>query len=128
MQHSLWKMYSRIQNGLLANKKIVVYPKNLLCLEVLKVLYKEGYVNGFRINPQNKKIVDIFLKYSNGKPAFLKMVSPSKPGSRLYVSVTTLWKVKTSMVTFIISTPKGVYSDKDCRRFGLGGEVIGLIS
>lgn len=128
MQHSLWNMYSCIQNGLLANQKSILCPSNKFCLTVLSVFYKEGYINGFRFFPKKAGMIEIFLKYNNGKPAIQKIVSPSRPGRRVYVSAKTIWKTPSSLVTYILSTPKGVYSDKDCRRFGLGGELIGLLS
>jgi small subunit ribosomal protein S8 len=124
MQHSLWQMYSRIQNGVSVRKKSVFHPKNTLCVDTLKILYKEGYINGFRINSENSRFVEIFLKYSHGKPALEKIFSPSKPGRRLYVSVKTLCKLRTSLTTLILSTSKGLLSDKDCRKMRSGGEVL----
>lgn len=127
MQHSLWNMYSRIRNGLSARKKSVLHPRDALCLEILKVFYKEGYINGFRIDPTNSNFIEIFLKYSKGKPVLTKLVAPSKPGRRLYLSLKTLWKVKTSLMTLIVSTSKGIYSDKDCRKLQCGGEILCVI-
>lgn len=94
---------------------------------VLSVLYKEGYINGFRLSSQKSGFVEIFLKYHHGKPAIKKLASPSKPGRRLYLCSKDVWKVQSSMVTYILSTPKGVFSDKDCRKLNCGGEVIGLL-
>ena len=128
MQHSVWNMYSRIRNGLLARKKSIIHPKNQLCLQLLKVFYKEGFINGFRLVPTDKNQIEIFLKYHGDKPAINKLVPLSKPGRRLYTPLKTLWKVKTSMTNLIISTSNGVYSEKDCRKRGVGGEILCLIS
>lgn len=128
MQHSVWNMYSRIRNGLLARKKSIVHPKNQLCLQLLKVFYKEGFLNGFRLLPGDKQKIEIFLKYHGDKPAISKLLPLSKPGRRLYIPVKTLWKVKTSVNNLIISTSKGVFSEKDCRKSGIGGEILCLIS
>jgi small subunit ribosomal protein S8 len=98
-----------------------------LCLQVLKVLYSEGYINGFRINPKDLNSVEIFLKYNNGKPAVKKIQSMSKPGRRIYASINALWKLETSLLTLVVSTPKGILSDKQCRKFHQGGEVLCIV-
>lgn len=128
MQHCVWSMYSAIRNGSIARRKSILHPKNSLCIRVLMILYKEGYINGFRINPGNLEQLEIFLKYNNGKPVLKKISSLSKPGRRIYVSVKTLWKLKTSLSTLIISTPKGLLSDKTCRKLHQGGEVLCVVS
>lgn len=124
MQHSLWNMYARLRNGALAGKKSVFHPKNVFLLQLLRVLYKEGYINGFRFFPENLKMVEIFLKYPNGKPAFSVIKALSRPGRRIYVSAKTLWKVETSLKTLIVSTPQGIFSAKECRERNLGGEIL----
>ena len=127
MQHSIWKMSSTIKNGLLARKKSVKHPSKSLCKQVLKTLYKEGYINGFRNVPGNLTMIEILLKYNSGKPAISKLYAVSKPGRRVYVSVSSLWKLSTSLQTLIISTPRGVLSDKECRQKHLGGELLFVI-
>lgn len=124
MQHSIWKMYSTIHNGLLARKKSVVHPHKSICVNVLKVMYKEGYINGFRKLPNYPNKIEIFLKYNNGKPAISKFSTISKPSRRIYTKVETLWKLSTSLQTLIVSTPRGILSDKECRKLRLGGEVL----
>nr|YP_008519363.1 30S ribosomal protein S8 [Microchloropsis salina]AGI48942.1 30S ribosomal protein S8 [Microchloropsis salina] len=124
MQHSIWKMYSTIRNGLLTRKKSVLQPHKAICIDVLKVMYKEGYINGFRkLSGQSDKI-EIFFKYNNGNPAITKLSALSKPSCRLYVRVESLWKLNTSLQTLIISTPRGIFSDKECRKLHLGGEIL----
>jgi small subunit ribosomal protein S8 len=124
MQHSIWKMYSTIQNGLLAHKKSVIHPHKAICVNVLKVMYKEGYINGFRKLPDQPNKIEIFLKYNNGKPAICKLASISKPSRRIYTRVESLWKLSTSLQTLIVSTPRGVLSDRECRKLRLGGEIL----
>lgn len=124
MQHSIWKMYSTIHNGLLARKKSVLHPNKAICINVLKVMYKEGYINGFRkLSDQSDKI-EIFLKYNKGKTVITKLSTLSKPSRRLYLKVGSLWKLSTSLQTLIVSTPQGVLSDKECRKLRLGGELL----
>lgn len=111
----------------MSRRKSIIYPKNLLCFKILSILYKEGYINGFRTYPSNTKYFEIFLKYQSGKPVINKIQPVSKPGRRVYVSVDTLWKLETSLLTVIVSTSKGIFSDKQCRRFSQGGEVLCVI-
>ena len=124
MQHSIWKMYATIHNGFLARKKSVRHPHKSICLNVLKVMYKEGYINGFRRLPDQPEILEIFLKYNQGKPAISKLSIISKPSRRIYTKVNSLWKLSTSLQTLILSTSQGIISDKECRKLGLGGEVL----
>lgn len=127
MQHSLWKMYSTIRNGLLAGKHSVIHPYKSICPKVLAVMYKEGYINGFRKLPNEPNKIEIFLKYINRKPAISKFSSISKPARRVYTSVDALWKLRTSLQTFVISTPHGILSDKECRKRHLGGEILCIL-
>lgn len=127
MQHLVWKMLSTIKNGLLARRKSIVYPYKIFCNQVLKVLYKEGYINGYRLLPSNSNKIEIFLKYNHSKPAIAKIVSVSKPGKRVYVSVFSLWRLNTSLHTMILSTPKGILSDKESRKAHLGGELLCIV-
>lgn len=124
MQHSIWKMYATINNGLLARKKSVIHPQKNICTNVLKVMYKEGYINGFRRLPDQPGMLEIFLKYNYGKPAISNLSIVSKPSRRIYTKVDSLWKLSTSLQTLIISTSRGIFSDKECRKLGLGGEVL----
>jgi len=121
-------MYSALRNGSKAHRKSIFHPKNSLCVQVLTVLYKEGYINGFRYNPNNPRYLEIFLKYSHNKPVLKKILSSSKPGRRIYTSVRSLWKLDSSLSTIILSTPKGLRSDKDCRKLHVGGEVLCVVS
>lgn len=124
MQHSVWKMYSTIQNGLLARRQSVIHPHKSICVNVLRVMYKEGYINGFRRLPDQPKMLEIFLKYNQGKPAISKLSIISKPSRRIYTKVESLWKLSTSLQTLILSTSRGIISDKECRKLGLGGEIL----
>lgn len=127
MPHLIWKMLSSIKNGLLARKKSIIYPYKNFSKQILTVLYREGFICGFRAFPSNPNLVEIFLKYNSGKPVISKILSVSKPGKRVYVPVSGLWKLDTSLQTLILSTPKGVLCDKYSRKFNLGGELLFII-
>nr|YP_009237659.1 ribosomal protein S8 [Trachydiscus minutus]AML60670.1 ribosomal protein S8 [Trachydiscus minutus] len=127
MRYSIWSMYSNIKNGLMSGQRSILYPKTFLCSRILKVLYKEGYINGFRTDPLNTKYYEIFLKFHNGRPVISRIQTVSRPGRRIYASIDTLWKLDTSFLTLIVSTSKGIFSDKECRRYSQGGEVLCVI-
>lgn len=124
MQHSLWKMYSTLCNALLANRYSVTHPYKDISWKVLSVMYKEGYINGFRKVPEDSSKIEIFLKYVKGKPAITKLSALSKPSRRIYTSNQALWKSNSSLQTLILSTPHGILSDKDCRKRHIGGEIL----
>lgn len=128
MQHSLWNMYTRIRNGIVAKKKSILHPKKLYILEVLKIFYREGYISSFKLSKEKSDVIEIFLKYSNGKPVLSNLQPVSKPGRRIYLSKKTLWKLNTSSSTLILSTPFGILSDKDCRKRKIGGEILCVLS
>ena len=107
----------------MSRRKSIQYPKTLLCSRILNVLYKEGYINGFRTDPLKTNYFEIFLKYQNGRSVINKIQTVSRPGRRVYVSIDTLWKLDTSLLTLVVSTSKGIFSDKQCRRLSQGGEV-----
>jgi small subunit ribosomal protein S8 len=127
MQHLIWNMSSTIKNGLFARKKSILHPSKSVCVNILKVLYKEGFINGFRRLPKNPEKIEIFFKYMNGKPVITKISAISTPGRRIYLSVSSLWKLKTSLTTYILSTPRGILSDKECRKYNLGGELLYIL-
>lgn len=126
MQQSVWNMYSLIQNGSLASCQSVFSLKSSLCLQILKTLYREGFINGFKKDLKSNRL-EIFLKYNSGTPIIKKIQPISKPGRRVYVSVKTLWKLETSLVTYLLSTPIGVLTDKECRQYHQSGEVLCII-
>jgi small subunit ribosomal protein S8 len=127
MRHLIWNLLSAIKNGLLARKKVIIFPSTLLCNQVLTVLYKEGYISGFRLLPDNSRFIEIFLKYNFGKPVVSKILSVSKPSKRVYISVLDLWKFNTCLHTLILSTSKGILSDKESRKLSIGGELLYII-
>jgi small subunit ribosomal protein S8 len=129
MKDFLSDMLTRIRNGQQAGLDEVYMhphmPKN--CFNILKVLYDEGYIRGFTkcSLQKNTSQIKVFLKYKNGGfPAIEGIFRVSKPGRRIYISTTALWKPKSSAGCFIFSTPLGVMTDREARFFNLGGEVL----
>ena len=118
-------MISNIKNGQLAKKAIVFQKRQKLCESVLKILWTEGFITGFKISEQN---INIFLKYhANGKPAIDKIKSLSKPGKRLYYSSKQIWKINSTKGLIVISTNKGLKSLYQCKQLKIGGEPLLII-
>lgn len=127
MNHLLWDMLTRLRNGQKARKFSILHPKSKLCSQLLDIFYKEGYISGYRISSLNSDTFEIFLKYYKDKPVMTKITALSKPSRRVYISVQNLWKLNTGLSLLILSTSKGILSDKDSRRLNIGGEVFCII-
>ncbi len=126
MSDPLADMLSRIRNGQRANKKAVNSPASKLRQRVLDVLEREGYIRGYvrEENETGKPEINIELKYHEGDPVIREIKRISKPGRRVYSSVSDLPRVRNGLGISIVSTPKGVLSDAEARAENVGGEVI----
>lgn len=114
-------LVSQIKNGYLAGMTHVAMPTSNLRLAVAKVLSEAGYVGKVEVVDNQLKIE---LKYQSKKSAIAEIVRVSKPGSRVYKSYKDLQYVLGGMGMQVVSTPKGVMSDKKARKLKVGGEVI----
>jgi small subunit ribosomal protein S8 len=118
-------MLTRIRNAQERGKNKVVVPPSRLRERVLEVLHKEGYIRGFTtVEKDGKSELEVELKYFDGAPVIKEVHRVSKPGRRVYASVTTLPSVYNGLGIAILSTPKGVMSDADARAQNVGGEVL----
>jgi small subunit ribosomal protein S8 len=120
-------MFANIKNGQIAKKKIVFQAKQKNCENFLKILWKEGFILGYKNNPPNDSQLKIFLKYYNGQPAISCIKSISKPGRRIYYSAKQLWKIDSSKSFIIISTNHGLKSIVECKKLNIGGEPYIII-
>lgn len=122
---------TRIKNGYLAQKSEVVLTYSKLTLAILKVLEKEGYIVGFKAAKDEKiknlSRILVTLKYEGKKAVLSDVKRVSKPGLRVYSGKKMLPKVLDGLGIAIISTPKGVMTDKQARKESLGGEVLAYI-
>ena len=117
----------RIKNGYLAYKEEVILPYSKLVLAICNLLKKEGFIEGFKeekIEGKNFSQVFVELKYLGKKAALTDVKRISKPGLRVYKSSKALPRVLNGFGLAIISTPKGVMSDKEARKQGVGGEIM----
>ena len=119
-------MLTRIRNAIMAKKKeVVVEPASKLKMAILDVLKREGYIEGYRVEGEGvKKKIIVYLKYYQGKPLIQVIERVSKPGRRIYVGVDEIPKVYNGLGIAILSTPKGVLSDREAKKLRVGGELI----
>ena len=128
-------MLTIIRNGLRVSKKDVVVRASKLNKAILEILKREGYIENFQEFSEKtikgelgKKLrLQVFLKYYQDKPVITHLEKVSKPGRRLYVGVEDLPKVKNSLGIAIVSTSKGIMTDKDARKLGVGGEILSIL-
>lgn len=125
MQDPLSDMLTRIRNAQMAGKKRVEMPGSKLKVAVAQVLKDEGYVDGFiATNDGVKPRLAIDLKYYLGKPVIAEINRVSRPGLRAYSGSGELPSVRTGLGVAIISTSRGVMTDRAARAAGVGGEVL----
>ena len=123
-------MLTRIRNALRVQKKHVNIKASNMCEAIATVLKREGYIEDFdRIDDGKQGIVRVALKYQeDGEPAIRELTRTSKPGRRIYSTMDKLPRVLGGMGVAIVSTSKGVMSDKSCRQVGVGGEILCMVS
>lgn len=122
-------MLTRIRNGLIARHDSVTVPASNLKKELAKILLDEGYIKAVEnIDDDVQGSIKITLKYAAGKESVIKGLKRiSKPGLRVYAKNEEIPKVLGGLGIAIISTPKGVMTDKAARNAGVGGEVLAYI-
>ncbi len=123
-------MLTRIRNALRVGKSSVTVKASGICEGIAEVLKKEGYILDYdRIDDGKQGILRISLKYDeNGRPVIEAIKRESKPGRRIYFSVNKLPFVLGGMGISIVSTSKGVMSDRSCRKAKVGGEIVCTVS
>jgi small subunit ribosomal protein S8 len=128
MQDTIADMLTRIRNAQAATKTEVAMPSSKVKIAIAKVLKDEGYIEDYSIEGDKKPVLTIALKYYAGKPVIDKIVRVSRPGLRVYRKCGELPTVMNGLGVAIISTPKGVLTDRKARSLQVGGEVICLVS
>lgn len=119
-------MLNNIKIGQLAKKHSITVQRTKFCESMLKTLWNEGFILGYRVISDTSKL-KIFLRYSKlGKPIITSLQFLSKPGKKIYLSSKQIWKIN-SKAFLIISTNKGLKSINECKKFKIGGEPIVVI-
>ena len=124
MQDPVSDMLTRIRNAQLAEKSVVEMPSSNQKKAVAEVLKAEGYIADYQISGDVKPQLTITLKYFEGRPVIEELKRISRPGLRQYKSAEQLPKVRAGLGVAIVSTSKGVMTDRDARAAGIGGEVL----
>lgn len=119
-------MLTRIRNANMVSHATVEVPASKLKVQLAKLLKEEGFISDYEVKEDGKfKVISITLKYeSNGKPVITKLQRISKPGLRHYSKAKNLQKVLGGMGVAIVSTPKGLLTDRKARKENVGGEVL----
>lgn len=122
-------MIANIKNGQIAKKSLVMGSKKNICEALLKILWDEGYISGYRTSTHNAYKFEIFLKYTKtGTPVINSFKPVSKPGHRIYYSAKQIWKLTSRKTLIIFSTNKGLKSITECKKNRLGGEPLVIIN
>jgi small subunit ribosomal protein S8 len=120
-------MFTRIRNGQSAAKVAVTMPSSKVKVAIANLLKEEGYISDFNVTADVKPQLDVTLKYFEGKEVIEVIKRVSRPGLRIYKSCDELPKVLAGMGVAIISTSKGMMTDRAARNAGIGGEIIGFV-
>ena len=125
MSDPIADMLTRIRNAQGVEKTEVVMPASKLKVAIAGVLKDEGYIDGFEVSPnEGKPQLRIGLKYYAGRPVIERLERVSRPGLRIYKSRDDLPEVMNGLGVAIVTTPKGVMTDRKARQTGVGGEVL----
>lgn len=122
-------MLTRIRNGQMAEKVAVAMPSSKLKVAIASVLKDEGYIEDFAVRQNGPhQELDIALKYYAGRPVIERIERVSTPGLRIYRGKDDLPKVMNGLGVAIVSTPKGVMTDRRARAANMGGEVLCIVA
>jgi len=120
-------MLTRIRNANRVGMKRVRVKRSKVCLGIARVLKEEGFIADFTPidDATNQGVIDIDLKYGpQGEKVILDLQRVSRPGRRCYARVDSLQRVRDGLGIAVVSTSRGVLSDRQCRRYRIGGEVL----
>jgi len=120
-------MFTRIRNGQSAAKTAVTMPSSKVKVAIANLLKEEGYISEYNVAEGVKPELTVELKYFEGKEVIESIKRVSRPGLRVYKGATELPKVLAGMGIAIVSTSKGMMTDRAARNAGLGGEIIGFV-
>jgi small subunit ribosomal protein S8 len=116
---------TRIRNASKAGKIKVEIPSSKMKLGLANILKKNGFIYDFKVDEDNKQnVITVLLRYTNGRPAINGLKRISKPGLRVYSQANDLPRVYNGLGTAVISTSKGLLTEKEARRQATGGEVV----
>ena len=125
MSDPIADMLTRIRNGSQAQKTNVQVPASRSKVAIAEVLKDEGYISGFSVDGEGVfRVLDVELKYFQGDPVIEEINRISRPSCRIYASKDDLPSIKNGLGIALVSTSKGLLTDKSARQAGVGGEII----
>ena len=125
MSDPIADLLTRIRNAQMVSKAVVSVPSSKVKVAIAQVLKDEGYIDGFQIkSADGKSELEISLKYSAGRPVIERIERVSRPGLRVYKGRDAIPQVMNGLGVAIVTTPKGVMTDRKARAVGVGGEVL----
>lgn len=128
MQDPISDMFTRIRNAQAAKKVTVTMPASKQKEAIAKLLQDEGYILGYKVESGIKPELEVTLKYFEGKAVIESIQRVSRPGLRIYKKRNDLPTVMGGLGVAVISTSKGLMTDRAARNAGLGGEVVGYVA
>ena len=125
MSDPIADMLTRIRNAQAVDKSVAKMPSSKLKVAIAQVLKDEGYIDGFSVSDEGGKAeLEIALKYYAGRPVIERIERVSRPGLRIYKGRDAIPQVMNGLGVAIVTTPKGVMTDRKARQTGVGGEVL----
>jgi small subunit ribosomal protein S8 len=125
MSDPIADMLTRIRNAQMVEKLSVSLPSSKLKQAIAAVLKEEGYIDDFKVSSEGgKPVLEIGLKYYAGRPVIERIERVSRPGLRVYRGSKAIPQVMNGLGVAIVTTPKGVMTDRKARATGVGGEVL----
>ena len=124
MQDPIADMLTRIRNGQAAAKVSGAMPSSKQKVAIAQLLKEEGYIADYKVNGDVKAELEVELKYFQGKPVVELIQRVSRPGLRIYKKRGELPKIMNGLGIAVVSTSKGVMTDRAARKAGMGGEII----
>lgn len=125
MSDPIADMLTRIRNAQAVDKAVVTMPSSKLKIAIAQVLQDEGYIDGHTVRDETgKPQLEIALKYHAGRPVIERIERVSRPGLRIYKGRHAIPQVMNGLGVAIVTTPKGVMTDRKARQTGVGGEVL----
>ena len=129
MSDPIADMLTRIRNAQSVEKPVVSMPSSKLKVAIAQVLKDEGYIDGYAVKAEGAKSeLEISLKYYAGRPVIERIERVSRPGLRIYRGRDAIPQVMNGLGLAIVTTPKGVMTDRKARQAGVGGEVLCFVA
>jgi small subunit ribosomal protein S8 len=129
MSDPIADMFTRIRNAQSVDKQSVVMPSSKLKVAIAKVLKDEGYIESYQVKADGTKAeLEVQLKYYAGRPVIERIERVSRPGLRVYKGRHAIPQVMNGLGVAIVTTSRGVMTDRRARADGVGGEVIGYVA